>query len=182
MIWIPLLAIFLSGCGLFAGGCVAAGTAFGLYKLSGSGGPKGFLKDIDLEKRINKAVKLDKLPPVKLLVLDGNVMLSGHLKSSQQHIKLISHIAGVRRVIDRTQQVALTDVNAPRDVFLSTKIKSQLLLNIYVQSRNLVIKVHDGVVYVLGVVSSHEEKARIMRSLLEIEGVRRVETHLHVRD
>lgn len=85
------------------------------------------------------------------------VLLTGHAKTNaarQSAINLVKNIRGVRRVVDAITVGRGTSANQSlQDSWITTKIKSQMLVNKYIDSTQIkVITANNGVVFLMGVV------------------------------
>ncbi len=67
------------------------------------------------------------------------------------------------------------------DADLIAEMKARLAQEAWVRNRGIWIDVKDGIIALVGVVNSQEEKAALTRMAGEIEGCKGIENHLLVR-
>lgn len=173
-----LMLFLLTGCIIPA--AIIGGAGVVGYKLSSRKGPKGYVNDVILKRKIIKTIRARNMPILPILIFDGKVMFGGHTNIAERYINAIKTIPGVEKIIDKTHSINNTIKNRFEDSMIKTYIKSALLLNVHVQSRNVRIKVYDHIVYVLGKVFVEDEKRQIIQTLMNVANVQRVEYDIDV--
>ena len=117
--------------------------------------------------------------PLSLTVREGRVLVAGNLTSHQHHldaIRLIWEVEGVKEVIDQiTVSATKGDFgDYTRDSWITTQLKTRMLLEKKIASRNYNIKTVGAVVYIMGVAESKDELQRVTFLASRIKHVQRV--------
>lgn len=179
---------------LAAGGCSVWGAAAGAgaVGVTAAQSEKGFRRSVaDTEIRITindlwfKA-DAEMYRRVNLQVQEGRVLLSGNMRTPEQRVEAVrlAWLApGVREVINEievTDKSGLTDT--ARDTWLSTQLKSTLLLDKEIASINYSIETVNQVIYLMGVAQSQAELDRVIGHAKDLSYVRRVVSYVLLKD
>ena len=123
---------------------------------------------------------------VSFAVVEGRVLLKGTVQNPEDRIravKIVWQTEGVREVINEIQ---VTDeggiVNYARDTWISTRLKTLILFDKDIQSINYNIETINGVVYIIGIAQGRAELDRVMNRARTISHVRRVVSHVQLKD
>ncbi|MGH7096144.1 MAG: BON domain-containing protein [Stellaceae bacterium] len=186
---VSLLALSaLGGCAAVAvGGVVAAGAGAG-YAAGQERGVTGTVDDLTLGNHI-AAAWLNANPPLPgnltATVYGGRALLTGTVSLPQTKARagaIARSIAGVRAVYN---EIAVgpgeTTWEAARDAWISTRLRSALVLDSGVRSMNYNIETVDGSVYLIGSARDRTELARVIRSARYLPGVKRVVSFIEIR-
>ena len=123
---------------------------------------------------------------VSFSVFEGRVLLKGTVPTPEARIhalRLAWQAAGVREVINELQ---VTDdsgiLDYARDTWISAQLKGRLLVDGEVLSINYAIETVNGTVYLIGIAQDEAELARVVAHAHDIEDVKRVVSHVVVKD
>ncbi len=172
-----LLGIYaLSGCTALVVGGVAAGatTTAAVATDPRSGG--GVIDDQDLRGKVKDMLKAA-LPgnDIEVTSYHQNILLSGQVKIVEQKIKAerVTHEAlGVRKVYNYIE-VGNPVSSTSKDAYLTSAIKSKLLVSKGVNSNDIKVVTTNATVYLLGMVDAHQAK-KIERIVSKMDGVKKV--------
>jgi osmotically-inducible protein OsmY len=188
----------LALCGLlFAGialtGCIEAavggGAAVGTTALQ-ERGVKGAATDTAIRAEINHNW-LDKdhrlFIDLNLQIHEGRVLVSGVVKDPDvraEAIQLVWKANGVREVINEVEVIpdGTGIVDYARDTAITTELKSRLLFAKEIQSVNYSVEAVNGSVYLIGVAQSQTELERVLNVARNIRNVKRVVSHVLMKD
>ena len=112
---------------------------------------------------------------VDVEVTQGRVLLTGTVENSDLRIeatKIAWGINGVKTVINELQ-ISNDDniLSFADDLVISTKIKGKILLNSEVEYMNYTVETVNGIVYLIGIARSEEERQIIIDLSSEVYGV-----------
>ena len=123
---------------------------------------------------------------VSYSVIEGRVLLKGTVAKPDDRIRALRiawQAAGVREVINEIQ---VTDdsgiLDFARDTWISAQLKGKLLVDGEVLSINYSIETVNGTVYLLGIAQDEAELARVAEHARSIEDVKRVVSHVVLKD
>jgi osmotically-inducible protein OsmY len=179
------LAASLSGCvTLVVGGAATAGVA-----ASEDRGLGGALTDTRIRTDINGkwlSVSMDMLQKVDLTVSEGRVHLTGTVPTADmrlQAVKLVWQVEGVRQVIDDIEvgedKGGVGDY--ARDVWISTRLRTDILFDRNIESVNYSVETVDGVVYLMGVAQNQAELDRVTEYARNLRYVKRVVSYARMK-
>lgn len=177
--------LFLPGCGgLVAGATTRAGLAVVEERSVGD-----VIDDLTIRTELNHIFfddDLDLYGDVSFSVVEGRVLLKGSVPTREDRVRAIQlawKAAGVREVINELQ-VAQDGgiIDYARDTWISAQLKSRLLLDMDILSINYDVESVNGVVYVIGIAQDEGELDRVVGHARAIEDVRRVVSHVILKD
>lgn len=186
-----LLLTGIVGCSIGLSACVPAvvggGAAVGVAATKEKG-VAGAWSDT----KISAAIKLglyQKDPDLHRLVdvnvQSGEVLLTGALPTEEMHldaVKIAWEPQGVVRVIDnigKSEGATLGTYTA--DTWITTQLKSKLMLDGDIQSRNYSIKTVSGQVYVMGIAQDQAELDKVVEHGRNTSGVTQVVSYVRVK-
>jgi osmotically-inducible protein OsmY len=186
-----LLLTGIVGCSIGLSACVPAvvggGAAMGVAATKEKG-VTGAWNDT----KISTAIKLglyQKDPELHRLVdvnvQGGEVLLTGALPTEEMHldaVKIAWEPQGVVRVIDnigKSEGASLGTYTA--DTWITTQLKSKLMLDGDIQSRNYSIKTVSGQVYVMGIAQDQTELDKVVEHARNTSGVSQVVSYVRVK-
>lgn len=151
-------------------------------------GVEGAAKDTWIRAEINErllARSSELFFDVHLQVQNGRVLLSGTVPDAESRIEAV-RIAwqpdGVREVIN---EIELSDDDSfadyARDRWIETRLRAKLLADRAVNSLNVSIESVNQSVYLIGVVHSDDEMARVVAYAKNVPYVRRVVNYLALK-
>jgi osmotically-inducible protein OsmY len=123
---------------------------------------------------------------VTLTVNEGRVMLTGSVPRPEQRIETVRltwQAPGVREVLDEIQvedQSGLADYS--RDTWIANTLRTRLMFAKNVRNVNYTVDVVNGVVYLMGIAQNAEELDRVVAYARDIAGVKRVVSHVMLKD
>lgn len=178
------LSFALSGC---VGAAVGAGAAVGVAAAQ-EGGITGAVTDTAIRLQINDLwlkKGFDFYRRLDLTVTEGRVLITGTAPTADarvEAIRLAWQADGVKQVIN---EIAVAESNGivgySQDVWVTTQLKSRLLLDKYVQSINYTVDTIKGTVYLMGVAQDQKELDRVLDYARNIGGVSNVVSYVRMR-
>lgn len=177
----------LSACepiGMAVGAGATVGTAAAEER-----GVGGAVDDVKIRAEINDLWfrhDVDMYGDVGLTVNEGRVLLTGKVKKPEHRVdavRLAWQAPGVRQVIDEievTDQSSFSDYAT--DVRISTNLKTRLLFDKQISNINYTVDVVNASVYLMGVAQNQDELDRVIAHARDISGVRRVVSHVVLKD
>jgi osmotically-inducible protein OsmY len=123
---------------------------------------------------------------VNVTVHDGRVLLTGRVKSNETMISVIRVCwdqGGVKEVIN---ELKIDDENKKsfmsysKDTWITTRIKSKMLVSKQVKSINYTVETIDGVVYLFGIARTQEELEIVTEIASTVSGVEKVISYVRV--
>lgn len=185
-----LISLFLTmglttGCApvLIGGGAAVVGGAMVSEK-----GISGSISDSQIATEIKVGLYQydpDLYQRVNLTVTGGEVLLTGAVPKAEWHMEAV-RIAwepkGVKRVIDNiaVSEGATFGLYA-KDTWITTQIKSRLLVDGEVQSVNYNIKTVSGIVHLLGIAQDQKELDHVINIARHTDGVRKVVSYVKMK-
>jgi osmotically-inducible protein OsmY len=123
---------------------------------------------------------------ISVNVQNGEVMLTGAVPNEQMHldaVKIAWDVQGVKRVIDNIGRSDKASVGTyAKDTWITTRVKSALMFDSDIQSRNYSIKTVSGQVYIMGIAQDQEELDRVVDFARNIDGVEKVVSYARLKD
>ena len=123
---------------------------------------------------------------VSFSVFEGRVLLKGSVPTPEARIHALRvawQAVGVREVINELQ---VTDeggiLDYARDTWISAQLKGRLLVDGDVLSINYSVETVNGTVYLIGIAQDDAELVRVIEHARGIEDVKRVVSHVVLRD
>ncbi len=126
---------------------------------------------------------------VDVRVNEGRVLMTGSVRSQDvraKAVKIAWGVRGVKEVIDEliiatpTDELAIKDYS--KDAWITTQIKSKLLLNKDIHSVNYDVQTVDGIVYLMGIAQDKTELNIVTNIASSIQYVKKVVSHVRVKD
>lgn len=179
-----LLPLSLSGClGLAAGAGASAGVA-----AAQEGGIKGATTDAAIRISIADAwiqKSTDMYAKLSATVKEGRVLVTGSVPTADMRvdaIRLVWQIKGVKQVINEVKVDQGTGAAGyVTDSWITSNIKTHLLLDKYIQSINYTIETVDATVYVMGVAQDQKELDRVVNYARNTRYVKNVVSYVRLR-
>lgn len=180
-ILLSLSMLLNTGCGVLVP--VAATTTAGMIVLDER--TSGELIDdtvviAKIKSEFSKTNASNLLTKIGVNSYEGRVMLTGTLKAQEyvdEAVRRAWLVHGVKEVINELV-VAPIPQNKAKDIWISSQIKTKLLLEKHFDSLNYKYDVNDSVVYLLGVAQSQDELERAIKICSKIHGVEKVVNHV----
>ena len=118
-------------------------------------------------------------------VVERRVMLTGKVPSAAERaraVRLVWGVEGVKEVIDEIKVSTGGDVgNYARDTWISTQLRTKLLLDKGVLSINYSIETVDQVIYLIGIAQDQVELDRVINHARSLPYVRNVINHVWLK-
>lgn len=180
--------------GAAVAGCSVWGTAVGAGAVGATAAQteKGFrrsMSDTEIRIAINDLwLKADEemFRKVNLQVQEGRVLLSGNVRLPEQRVEAVRlawRAPGVREVINEIQVNDTSGLgNLARDTWISTQLRSTLLVDKNVSSIDYSIETVNQVVYLMGVAQSQAELDRVLGHAKDIAYVRGVVSYVLLKE
>ncbi len=174
----------LSGCvGLAVGAGATAGVAAaqegGLPTAASDAAIRLNIADAWFKKDTQMFSKLS------MTVKEGRVLITGSVPNPDQRveaIKLAWQVNGVRQVINEIRVDNGDGVKGyMTDTWVTTNLKSRILLDKYIQSINYTIETVGGVVYLMGVAQDQKELERVIDYARNTKYVQNVVSYVRLR-
>lgn len=128
----------------------------------------------------------DLLANVEVKSVEGRVLLTGNVdkpESQIEAVRLAWQVTGVKEVINEIQISDKAGVwNYARDVWISTQIRSKLLLEKGVRSINYSVITVNQVVYLMGIAQNQEELNKATYVASTTNYVQRVVSYVRLKD
>ncbi len=124
---------------------------------------------------------------VSIKVYEGRVMLAGSVKKQEDKVELLRIIWAQNKVIEVIDEVRIDPTGGIRfttyakDSWITTQIKSKLILNKVVQSVNYSVETIDGIVYLIGVAKNEEELSLATQIAGTVNGVAKVVSYIRLK-
>ena len=178
-------SLALSGCtGLVVGAAATTGIAVAEERSVGDA-----VDDLTVRAELNHLFfqeDIELYQDVSFSVLEGRVLLKGSVPTPDARIHALRvawQAAGVRQVINELQ---VTDeggiLDFARDTWISAQLKGKLLVDGDVLSINYSVETVNGTVYLIGIAQDEAEHARVIAHARGIEDVKRVVSHVVLKD
>lgn len=179
------MALALSACSA-TGVAVTAGAATAVAA-SEERGLGGAISDTAIEAQINALLlqhDFETFRNVSVHVYEGRVLLAGLVEKSQMRVdavRLVWQVDGIKEVINEIEVSDQGGVEAyARDVWISTQLRTKLLLDKEIKSINYSVETVDATVFLMGFGRSAEELARVEAHAHNLSYVRRVVSYVRV--
>ena len=179
------LAPALTGC---AGAIIGAGATVGVAAMQ-ERGLEGVTRDTTIAANIlSNLVNSDSglATAVSVEVWEGRALLTGLVESEEgraEAVRLAWQVSGVKDVIN---ELGINNgegiVDFTYDSWITTKIESRITFDGDIFAINYDVETVNGVVYLIGIAQSRGELDRVIAHARDVERVRRVITHVRVKD
>ena len=178
-------SISLSGCAeLLIGAAATTGVAIAEERSVGDA-----VDDLTIRAELNHLFFQDDVElfgDVSFSVIEGRVLLKGSVPTPDDRIRALRlawQAAGVREVINELQVADDSGIlDYARDTWISAQLKGKLLVDGDVLSINYSVETVNGTVYLLGIAQDEAELARVTEHARSIEDVKRVVSHVVLKD
>lgn len=176
----------LNACQTIVAGTVAtAGAVVSQERSVGSAvddiGIQAQIKHLYLQKNAQ-----DLLAGVDVEVIEGRVHLTGKVKTPETRVdavRLAWQPKGVKEVTNDIQIVGEEKLgNIMNDKWIDAQLDSKLIVTSGVRSLNYSTEVVNGVVYLMGIARSPEELDKVTQIASTIKGVKKVVSHVRMKD
>lgn len=186
------LSLFLALASLMSqSACVPAivgGAAAGGYALAQERSPEDNLKDVATRALISQSWKEfqpELAEDLDATVYVGRVLITGRVPSEawrDEAVRRAWKVDGVREVYNEIEVGPDAGFwQDTRDTTVSTRVRAELVGDVYVRSVNYMVTTVGGVVYIIGSARSQEELTRVINHARNMPNVRRVVSYVRIR-
>ncbi len=175
-------------CALALSGCVGAGIGAGATVGAASaqeGGIPGAVTDFGIQTQINSLWfqhDVDVFRKLDLTVNQGRVLITGVVQDPQHRVdavRLAWQASNVKQVINEIRVADSQGVAGfAKDTWITTQLRSKMILEKKIQSINYSIDTVQGVVYLMGVAKNQEELNRTIDIARTVSGVKQVVSYV----
>lgn len=188
----PLVAAAALLGGLSVSGCapvaITAGTA-AASAATEERGVEGVVSDTAIRAEINAlwlGHDVDMFVAVQLEIVEGRVLLSGHVEKPEHRVdavRLAWKVDGVREVINEIRVAKSRGIDDySRDGWITAQLRAKILFDKEVASINYSIDSVGRVVYLMGIARNEAEHERVKAHARDIPYVKRVISHVILKD
>lgn len=121
---------------------------------------------------------------ISLEIYEGRVILIGYttdIEYKYEAEKLAWLVRGVKEVINDVVISKENEASLPKDMWISTKLRTKFLVNKDIRSVNYKMMVYDKVIYLLGLAETQKELETALAIAGEIKGVVKVKNYILVK-
>jgi osmotically-inducible protein OsmY len=188
-------ALALAALPLGLGGCVGVAVVGGMAAAGGAGylagqerGVNGLADDLRIKTDVETA--LMRADPrfqqsVTTTVYEGRVLLTGRVPTPQMKLaagRIAGRTSGARAVYDQLVVAPPETVwDDAKDAWITTEIRSKMMVDAQVRSDNYIIDTENGSVYLIGSARNQAELDRVTQIARYVPGVRRVVSYIDLR-
>lgn len=159
-------------------------TACGSSRSAGSN-----LDDVSANSSLKRILLFDRqhdYSDVDITIFEGRVLLTGTMRSPDGQARLVENAFKAPNIVQVIDETLLAQKTPAGQGFTDSRIdralKTKLLADRGITSRNYKIAVSNGVIYLLGVARDETELARALNLATSTAGVRRVVSHVIYQD
>ena len=150
------------------------------------------LDDVGLRTKINERLlrrDINRLfAGVTVKVYEGKVLLTGRVANPEDRLEIVKitwSVKGVKEVINEIEvhnhDNALGFGDYGKDSFITTNLKTRLLLDQRIRSMNYNIETIKGIVYIIGIAQSNEELNLVNGIASQIKFVKKVVSYVRIK-
>lgn len=180
---IPLIIVSLNQCAPLAVG--AGGVTAGVVGLQERTVGEAVDDTVIWSRVKNQYIQHDinhLLPNISVEVNQGKVLLTGTVSNPElrvEAVRLAWKAKGVKSVLNEVQVASNETLKSKaKDTWITTQVKSKLLLNEHISSVNYSVDTVNGVVYLMGIAKNKRELEETTHIASTIKGVKRVVSHV----
>ncbi|MEE8247287.1 MAG: BON domain-containing protein [Alphaproteobacteria bacterium] len=178
-------ALGLSGCA----GVVAGAGAQGLVAAAQERKLLDAVDDKTIQLRINARFlnhDANLFRRVETEIVEGRVLLTGNVPRPEDRVeaaRLTWQVAGVREVLN---EIAVNDrggiLNYFKDSWITTRLRAKMVTDAEIVDINYSVETVNGIVYLIGIAQDEAELKRLTGHARTLTGVRRVISHVRMKD
>ena len=171
-----LICFQLTSCGLATSlGAIAGNLSTSTRGISGKISD-GFL--LSKVKASLTKLNFSNFSNITVSVLHGKVLLMGNVENSDLRLKIIKKVWEIDGVNEIFNEIEIgrqgSFVDKAEDIIFETKIENIILFEQGIYSNNFSVEVVNGIVYVIGVASSIEEKNKLEKFLEGMDDIKKL--------
>jgi osmotically-inducible protein OsmY len=186
LVLLAVIALSLPACtsGPVVGGAATAGVAVAQERSAGNAVDDGVITFVINERLLNFHVDL--FQAVGVEVYEGRVLLTGSVPEPDDRIEAVRIAWLADGVTEVLNEIQVTDrgglVDYARDTWVTTQLRSKLLLDKDVRAINFNVETVNGVVYLIGIAQDQAELERVTNHARTITNVVKVVSHARLKD
>ncbi len=168
----------LSGCAAVVVGGVAAGATSGAAVAADPRSADGVVSDQKLRGKVEDVINAA-IPEnnVEVTSYDHNILLTGQVNTEEDKTKaetVAKDAAGVKKIYNYiTVGHKQSASQSSKDSYLTSAVKSNLLISKGVNSNDVKVVTTSGVVYLMGMIDPYQAK-KMTKAASEVDGVKKV--------
>lgn len=193
MNWVIIVVIgaisagLLSGCtpvGIAIGGAAAAGVVIAEERSVGDAIDDAGIKLDIVDKLFKESESL--FIDVSTTIIEGRVLVTGHVATDAVRQKVIEIIWSNRKVKAVLNELQIPDnssfSSSTEDTWITTKLKTRLLQDVSIRQINYSVDTVNRIVYLMGIAQDQSELDRVYLQARDISGVRKIISHVVMKD
>ena len=142
-------------------------------------------KDIDIQSRLNKEGG-KAMRNVSVDIHDGRVLLTGTVPRPEDRVMAARVAWDTSSITEVINELEVRDgsrfLRLPKDRWISTRVRSSLMVASKVKNINYGVETVDGTVYLFGIAQSQSELDIATTRTRKIGGVKQVVVHVRIKD
>ena len=166
------------------GAAASAGVAIAQERSAGNAVDDGVIT-FTINERLFRH-HIDLFQAVSVEVYEGRVLLTGSVPQPDDRIEAVRIAWLADGVTEVLNEIQVTDqgglVNFARDTWVTTQLRSKLLLDKNVRAINFNVVTVNGVVYLIGIAQDQAELERVTNHARTITNVVKVVSHARLKD
>lgn len=187
---ILLAALMVAALGL--SGCAGVAAGAGAQVMVAAAQERKLLDAVDdktIQLRINaRFLNYDAnlFRRVETEIVEGRVLLTGNVPRPEDRVeaaRLTWQVAGVREVLN---EIAVNDrggiINYFKDSWITTRLRAKMATDAEIVEINYSVETVNGIVYLIGIAQDEAELKRLTGHARTLSGVRRVISHVRMKD
>ncbi|SLN17895.1 BON domain-containing protein [Oceanibacterium hippocampi] len=123
---------------------------------------------------------------VSVDVVEGRVLLTGDVALPEHRVeaaRLAWQAEGVREVLNELQvDDRSTVMDIAKDVWITTQLRTEMIADLEIRDINYTVETVNGIIYLIGIARDDGELRRVTSRARNIRGVRKVISHVRLRD
>ncbi len=183
---LAVMALSLPACtsGPVVGGAATVGVTVAQERSAGDAVDDGVITFVINERLLNFHVDL--FQAVGVEVYEGRVLLTGSVPKPDDRIEAVRIAWLADGVTEVLNEIQVTDrgglVDYAHDTWITTQLRSKLLLDKDVRAINFNVETVNGVVYLIGIAQDQAELERVTNHARTITNVVKVVSHARLKD
>lgn len=151
------------------------------------------LDDVGIRTKINEKLlrrDINRLfAGITVKVYEGKVLLTGRVVNPEDRLEIVKitwSVKGVKEVINEIEihnpENAVGFGDYGKDSFITTNLKTRLLLDQRIRSMNYNVETIKGIVYIIGIAQSNEELNLVNNIASQIKFVKKVVSYVRIKN
>ena len=180
----PLALLAVSGCGtgVVVGGGASVGVAIAQERTVGTAVDDAVIAATLVRYFFEYDIEL--LRKVSAEVVEGRVLLTGSVAIPEDRVDAVRLTWQVDGITEVLNEIQVTDrgglADFALDTWISTQLRTKLLLDREIKALNYNIETVNGVIYMIGIAQNELELERVTNHARTIENVQKVISHVRI--